>query len=154
MAQYGLGNFLYELTVDDGKSKFHFFDPEDADNTADVEVAKKDFPDGISDPDSRQVAELAFSQCSKLLNDSRDDRIRRTAASELSAKHAADARAREAAADFNNNSQELADTTATGSQTKIPADQKAPPHNEPSQDSVDDDSASASDNADDKKAKK
>lgn len=152
MAQYGLGNFLYELEVNDGKSKFHFFDPEDADNTADVEVAKKDFPDGINDPDSRQVAELAFSQCSKLLNDARDDRIRRQAANDLSAKHAEDARAREAAADFHNNSQELADTSATGSQTKVPADQKAAPHNEPSQDSVDD-SSDGSDNADDKKKK-
>jgi hypothetical protein len=129
MAQFGLGNFIYELEVSDGKANFNFRDPEDANNTAQVSVSQKDFPEGIPQADSRQVAELAFAQCSKVLNDKRDARIRKEAADALEKKHAEDARQREEAADFHNNSQELANTTPTGGQPPAEAPQAAPPHN-------------------------
>lgn len=137
---YGLGNFVYELEVSDGSANFHFYDPEDASNTADVSVSASDFPEGITQPDSRQVADLAFAQCQSLLNGKRDERIRETSASELEAKHDEDARAREAAQDFHNNSQELANTTPTGSPATPEEPKEAPAHTEPVQDSVPDDS--------------
>jgi glutamine cyclotransferase len=65
MAEYGLGNFVYELEVSDGNANFKFRDPEDASNTAEVSVHQSDFPEGINQADSRQVADLAFAQCSK-----------------------------------------------------------------------------------------
>lgn len=133
----GLGNFLYELEVKDGSANFHFYDPEDAGNTADVSVSKDDFPEGINQPDSRQVADLAFAQCSKVLNDKRDARIRKQAAADLEAKHDEDARQREEAADFLNNSQELADTTPTGGAAVEEPPKSAPAHT-PSQRELDD----------------
>lgn len=142
MAQFGLGNFVYELEVSDGKANFSFRDPEDANNTAQVSVSQSDFPEGITQADSRQVADLAFAQCSKVLNDKRDARIRKQEADALENKHAEDARQREEAADFNNNSQELANTTPTGGQPPVEAPKSAPAHKAQSQDSVPDDSKS------------
>lgn len=107
MPQYGLGNFLYEVEVKDGSAHFKFVDPEDASNTAEVSVNKKDFPEGVV-ADSRQVADLAFTQCQKVLNDKRDARIKQAATDALEAKTAEDARAREAAADHAANSQDVA----------------------------------------------
>jgi creatinine amidohydrolase/Fe(II)-dependent formamide hydrolase-like protein len=129
MAEYGLGNFVYELEVSDGSANFKFRDPDDASNTAEVSVHQSDFPEGINQADSRQVADLAFAQCSKVLNDKRDKRLHAEASEDLAAKQKEDARAREAAADFHNNSQELADTTPTGSEGKQEEAKAAPAHN-------------------------
>lgn len=107
MAQYGLGNFLYELEVSGGAANFSFFDQEDATNHAEVSVPAKDFPEGIADATSRQVADYAFSLCAKDLNDKRDKRIRKQASDALAAKQDEDARAREAAADFLNNANDV-----------------------------------------------
>lgn len=108
MAEYGLGNFLYTLDVVDGKANFKFRDPEDASNTAEVSVSQSDFPDGVTQADARQVADVAYAQCSKVLNDKRDARVRKQAAKDLEAKHEEDARVRESAADFLNNAQDAA----------------------------------------------
>lgn len=78
MAQaYGLGNFLYEIEVADGKANFKFWDADDASNTAEVSVSQADFPEGIKDADSRQVAEIAFDQCQRVLNEKRNARIKK-----------------------------------------------------------------------------
>lgn len=99
MAQtYGLGNFLYELEIADGNANFKFWDADDASNTAEVSVAQKDFPEGVKDADSRQVADLAFTQCQKVLNDKRDARIKKEVADEVAAKQEEDKRVREEAA--------------------------------------------------------
>lgn len=99
MAQaYGLGNFLYELEIADGNANFKFWDADDASNTAEVSVAQKDFPEGVKDADSRQVADLAFTQCQKVLNDKRDARIKKEVADEVTAKQEEDKRVREEAA--------------------------------------------------------
>lgn len=103
----GLGNFVYELNVKDGAANFHFVDPHDSNNTADVSVSAKDFPEGAP-ADSRQVADLAFAQCAKVLNDKRDARIRKEADAERADKLKEDARAREAAEDFLANSNDVA----------------------------------------------
>lgn len=100
----GLGNYLYELEVKGGNANFNFWDSEDADNTAEVTVNEKDF--GGFSADSRQVAEIAFSQVSKTLNDKRDARIKREAAERLEADMDEKARAREASEDFLNHAQE------------------------------------------------
>jgi hypothetical protein len=105
MAQYGLGNFVYELDIKDGNANFKFIDPDDASNTADVSVSKKDF-DGFS-ADSRQVADLAYSQCSKLLNEARDKRLQKEAADLDAANKAEDQRARDAAKEFFDNAQDV-----------------------------------------------
>ena len=99
MAQaYGLGNFLYEVDIADGNANFKFWDADDASNTAEVSVAQKDFPEGVKDADSRQVADLAFTQCQKVLNDKRDARIKKEVADEVTAKQEEDKRVREEAA--------------------------------------------------------
>jgi hypothetical protein len=108
MPQYGLGNFVYELEVKDNAAHFKFSDPEDASNTAEVSVSQKDFPEGITTADSRQVADMAYAQCQKILNDKRDARFKKQATDALEAKTAEDARAREAAHDFLNNAQDVA----------------------------------------------
>lgn len=107
MAQFGLGNFLYEIEVTDGGAKFHFFDNDDASNTADVTVAAKDFPEGAP-ATSRQVADLAFSQCSKVLNDKRSTRLRKEEAEATDARLTEESRVREAGEDFHNNAQDVA----------------------------------------------
>lgn len=140
---YGLGNFLYDLEVKDGKALFHFYDPDDAANTAEVEVAKSDFPEGITKADSRQVADLAYAQCSKVLNDKRDARIRKEEADQLATKQAEDQRQREEAEDFFNSTEELANTTPTGGDPEKSEDKAAPAHDSKSQDSVEDDSKRA-----------
>jgi hypothetical protein len=65
----------------------------------------------------------------KVLNDKRDKRLHKEASEGLTAKQEEDARAREAAADFHNNSQDLADTTPTGSEGKQEKAKAAPAHN-------------------------
>lgn len=143
MAEFGLGNYLYTLAVKDGNATFDFRDPEDADNTATVSVSQEDFPEGITQADSRQVADLAYSQCAKVLNDKRDARIRKVEAEKLDSKLTEDARQREEAAEFHNNSQELANTTPTGvTAPEQKPDKAAAPHKE---------SDRTSDETDDKK---
>jgi hypothetical protein len=107
MAQYGLGNYLYELEVKDGTANFHFVDPEDASNTADVTVSQKDFPEGAP-ADSRQVADVAYAQAAKVLNDKRDARVKKDAAKDLDDRLTEEARSREAADDFLANSSHVA----------------------------------------------
>lgn len=105
--QYGLGNFVYEIDVKDGKANFAFRDPEDASNTADVSVAQADFPEGVS-ADDRRVADLAFDQCQRVLNEKRDARIKKEAADATKASTDADAKARQEAQDFLANAQHVA----------------------------------------------
>jgi hypothetical protein len=138
MAVFGLGNYLYELNVDNGSANFHFYDPEDAENTADVSVPQSDF-NGAKATD-RTIADLAFAQCQKVMNDKRDARQAREQIDALKAKQTEDRRQRDAETDFINNSRELADTTPTGSQREAQEDKKAPAHSPQSQDSVPDDS--------------
>jgi len=101
MAQaYGLGNFLYEVEVSDGKANFKFWDPEDAANTAEVSVAKADFPEGVKDADSRQVAEVAYDQCQRLLNETRNKRIKKEETDAIAAKVDEDERREQASQDY------------------------------------------------------
>lgn len=113
MAQYGLGNFLYEFSVDGKSANFKFWDPEDVTNTAEVAVTEKDFPEGVTDADSRQVAEVAYNQCSKTLNDKRDERKKREATEAFEKDTAEKASAREAAADHFAHSQDVSTAPAT-----------------------------------------
>lgn len=131
MATYGLGNFQYDITVEDGNANFKFFDPQDASNTASVSVPQKEFPDGIKQADTREVADLAYAQCQKVLNDKRDARIKKEEEDALAKKQDEDASAREAAADFHANSGDLADTTPTGSPAAEETPTAAPAHKEP-----------------------
>lgn len=139
MATYGLGNYLYEIVVNNGSANFHFFDPEDAENTADVSVPQGDFP-GSSKATDRDVADLAFAQCQKIMNDKRDARIAHEQVEALKAKQAEDRHLRDTEADFVNNSRELADTSPTGAQAEAQPEKKAPAHTNQSQDNVADDS--------------
>lgn len=100
MATYGLGKFMYDIIVEDKQAKFSFYDPEDATNTAEVTLTEKDFPEGVTAPDTREVAEAAFAQCQKLLNEKRDARVRRERTTELDEQLDQDKHDRETAADF------------------------------------------------------
>lgn len=107
MAQYGLGNYLYEVYYDGKAANFSFRDPEDAHNVAEVAVDPKDFPEGIKDADSRQVADLAYSQVSDKLNKTRDERLKKEAADAEAEKLDSESKQRAAAEDFFEKSQEL-----------------------------------------------
>lgn len=109
MAQYGLGNYVYDIDVeDDGSAHFKFFDPQDPANAEEVVLAPKDFPGGVSNPDSRPVAEAAFNQCAKLLNDKRDARLQAETVAKMKADQAAGAAARENAQEYLSNIQDPA----------------------------------------------
>lgn len=108
MAQtYGLGNFLYTIDVADGNANFKFWDQDDASNTAEVSVSQADFPEGIQDADSRQVADIAFDQCQRVLNEKRDARLKKEAADALAEKTKEDARVRQVAQDHLNSAKDV-----------------------------------------------
>ena len=100
MATYGLGQFKYDIEINGKSAKFSFYDPEDVDNTAEVSLSEKDMPEGVETPDDRQVAELAFAQCQKLLNDKRDARMIKDRTEDLKEQDAETKRSREVANDF------------------------------------------------------
>jgi len=100
MPRHGIAGYLYELEIVDGKAYFHFVDPEDASNTADVTIAPEDFPKGTVDADSRPVADMAYLQVAKQLNDKRDERLKAAAAASFAADQSAKAQARDAAQEY------------------------------------------------------
>jgi len=108
MAEYGLGNFVYEINFDGKNANFKFRDPDDVSNVAEVTVSEKEFPENAK-ADSRQVADYAYTQVAKTLNDKRDERLKKEAAKEVEERQEADARLRETANDFFDKSQELSD---------------------------------------------
>ena len=112
MAQYGLGNFVYEFVAANGVANFKFHDPEDVSNTAETSVAPKEFPEGIKDADSRQVADVAWTKVQEGMNRKRDARIKKDKADEFNKAQDEDARAREAASDFIKNSEDTSVATA------------------------------------------
>lgn len=108
MARYGIAGFLYDLEVEDGDAHFVFEDPEDPSNTAEVVIAAKDFPNGTTAADSRPIADMAYLQCAKLLNDKRDARLQAAANAKLADSQAAEAQRREAAQDYLSHIQDVA----------------------------------------------
>lgn len=110
MPYFGLGQFVYDQTVEGESSKFRFYDPQDASNTATATVSAKEVKDKYGDRkvdvDGREVSELAYSKVAKELNDKRDKRIREEQVKALDDQQASDARAREAAVDFIANAQD------------------------------------------------
>lgn len=107
MPSFGLGNFMYDMHVDGNAAKFKFYDPEDVTNTAETSVSSKEIPeDSKWDVDGREVSEIAYSKVAKELNDKRDKRIREEQIKALDDRQTEDARAREAAVDFQANAQD------------------------------------------------
>lgn len=104
--EYGLGNFKYKLNVKDGKAHFSFRDPQDATNHAEVTIDQSEF-NGF-DADSRQVADLAYDKCQRVLNEKRDERIKKEAEDDLDKRQEEDARARQTAQDFLNSTSDVA----------------------------------------------
>lgn len=96
----GLDGFLYDFVVDGKTTNFHFWDPEDATNTADVSISDKEV-DGSSG--SRETAEYAYAQVVKGLSEKRDARLAKGAADFQAKKQADEAQVRETATDFLNN---------------------------------------------------
>lgn len=76
MPTFGVDNFLGELSLDGSTANFHFTDPDDVTNTADVNVSPKEFPEGVLDASSREVSDYAYSLVSKQLNDKRSERLK------------------------------------------------------------------------------
>jgi hypothetical protein len=110
MPTYGLGNFNYDLDVKDGNAIFKFSDPNDAANTAEITINQKDFPEGAPGADDRRVADQAFAEVSKKLNDTRDKRLEKEAADARAAETAQDQKDRAEAKEFFDNSSDV--TTA------------------------------------------
>jgi len=144
MATFGLGNFMYDVTVDGKGASFKFYDAQDATNTAEVSISADEIKElGKVDADGREVSELAYARVSKELNDKRDKRVREEQIKELDDRQAEDARAREAAVDFAENSNDVAVQPAreeedgtrvynmetADSQSKTDSDAKSEPSN-------------------------
>lgn len=151
MAEYGLGNFIYEVTFDGKTANFKFRDPDDVSNVADASLSESDFPEGITQPDSRQVADVAYTLVAKQLNDKRDARLKQETldATETQLNH--EAKQREIANDFFDKSEDLGNHSPTGAVPEAQADKAAPAHTNKSQDSTPD--TSKSDAKADKKKK-
>ncbi len=145
MPQFGLGNFYYEVNADNGKANFKFTDPFDTSNTAEVSVAKEDFPEENMSYDSRQVADIAYDQCQRVLNEKRDARILKEEEDAREKKNDEDAKTRQAAQDFQANAEDTAVAPA-----KVEKDGTHVYNTENNVDAVD---ASSSDSASDKKKK-
>lgn len=109
MAEYGLGNFVYELTFDGKSANFNFRDPEDVTNTAEVSVSQDEFPAGVSSADAREVADYAYIQVAKTLNDKRDARLKAEAEQAVQEAQERDAHERSVANDFFDKSREVGD---------------------------------------------
>lgn len=77
----GLDNFLYDLTIDGKTANFHFWDPEDSTNIADVSVSDKEFN---GNAEGREAAEYAYALVSEQLNDKRIERRKAADAALLS----------------------------------------------------------------------
>lgn len=69
----GLDNFLYDLTIDGKTANFHFWDPDDSTNVADISVSDKEYN---GNPEGREAAEYAYSLVNKQLNDKRIERLK------------------------------------------------------------------------------
>jgi hypothetical protein len=108
MPSYALGGYFYDVNVSGGSAHFKFYDTDDTNNTAAVTVAEKDFPKGVTDPTSRQVADAALLQVKKQLDDTRDERLRKEADDRHKAAADENARQRDAADELHANSQDVA----------------------------------------------
>jgi hypothetical protein len=75
MAQ-GLDNFLYDLQIDGATANFHFYDADDPKNVADVSISPKEYPEGVTTADSREVADYAYSLVAEKMNAARSDRAK------------------------------------------------------------------------------
>lgn len=106
MAKYGLDNFEYEFVMEGGGGKHKFFDPADPTNTAEATVTPKDFPEGVKDADSREIAEIAYSKVSEQMNKKRTERRKKERTDELHSSLDRDERERAAQVDSIRNSQE------------------------------------------------
>lgn len=84
MSTFGVDNFLGELTLDGSTANFHFTDPDDTKNVADVSISPKEFPEGTISPDSREVSDYAYSLVSKQMNDARSERLKAAEVKQIS----------------------------------------------------------------------
>lgn len=100
---YGINGYMADIKVEDGAVKYHFYDPEDVNNTADVSLTDKDLPQGPVI--SNETSEVAFSKVSKQLNDKRDARIAKQEIDSLNAQQNADAKQRAQEQEFLENAQ-------------------------------------------------
>jgi hypothetical protein len=73
MAQ-GIDNFLYEINTDGSVANFKFWDADDVTNVAEVAVSAKEFPEGVTQADSREVVDYAYGLVGSEMNKKRADR--------------------------------------------------------------------------------
>jgi hypothetical protein len=76
MATFGVDNFIGELSIDGSTANFHFTDPDDVHNVADVNISPKEFPEGVVSPDSREVSDYAYSLVAEKMNAARSERLK------------------------------------------------------------------------------
>jgi hypothetical protein len=106
--QVGIGGYIVRFNNNGTSAEFEFRDPADVTNTAKVSVTEKDFPDGIFQPDSRQVLDEAYNRVASQLNNKRDERLKEEAEDRLDKQQTEDRRVREAAQDHFANSSDVA----------------------------------------------
>ena len=106
MPTFGLGNFMYEMTVEGQSAKFNFYDPEDVSNSAEASVSQKEMPEKKVGVDGREVSEIAYGKVAKQLNDKRAKRLADEQTKELEDRLERDAKAVEASTQFYADSEE------------------------------------------------
>jgi hypothetical protein len=107
MPTFGIGGYQFEYEVGNNAVTFKFWDPEDANNTAEVTIDKKDLPKGVSSLEGRIVSDLAFRMAAKTLNSKRDARIKKQTNDATNAKVDSDAITREQSEDFLANAKDV-----------------------------------------------
>jgi hypothetical protein len=75
MSTFGVDNFIGELSVDGSVANFKFTDPDDVKNVMEVSLSPKEFPEGTTQADSREVADYAYSLVAEKMNATRSDRL-------------------------------------------------------------------------------
>ncbi len=102
MADFGVDNFLGNVTTDGKQAVYKFHDPEDMTNAAEITLSDKDL-DG-KPAETREATDMAYAKASKEMNEKRDTRRFKEEAKRTADRQDADTKTREGANNFLDNS--------------------------------------------------
>ena len=99
----GVDGFLYTVQIDGKTANYHFWDQNDIKNSQDVSVSDKEFPEGVTNPDTREAVDYAYSIVSEKLTLVQSDKVKADVVRAAELKQDADAQTRLSAQEFHTN---------------------------------------------------
>ena len=99
----GIDGFLYTVNIDGKTANYHFWDQNDIKNSQDVSISDKEFPEGVTNPDTREAVDYAYSIVSEKLTLVQSDKVKADAVRAAELKQDADTQARLSAQEFHAN---------------------------------------------------